>query len=123
MSPLRWTSKSTGQLALALTRGGHPVSADTVGNMLRESGYSLQANVKTTEGTQHPDRDLQFRYLNEKARDFRDVGLPVVSVDAKKKELSGVPSALMHFDGHLQVRDGDVGGFRSLTIPGSWQPR
>ncbi len=89
MSPLRWTCKSTGQLALALTRGGHPVSADTVGNMLRESGYSLQANVKTTEGTQHPDRDLQFRYLNEKAREFRDAGLPVVSVDAKKKELIG----------------------------------
>jgi hypothetical protein len=89
MSPLRWTCKSTGQLALALTRGGHPVSADTVGNMLREAGYSLQANVKTTEGSQHPDRDAQFRYLNEQAREFRDAGLPVVSVDAKKKELIG----------------------------------
>ena len=60
-SPLRWTCKSTGQLALALTRGGHPVSADTVGTMLEEAGYRLQANVKTKEGQQHPDRDAQFR--------------------------------------------------------------
>ena len=89
MSPLRWTCKSTGQLALALTRGGHPVSADTVGTLLRESGYSLQANTKTTEGAQHPDRDAQFHYLNEQVRQFRDAGLPVVSVDAKKKELIG----------------------------------
>ncbi len=89
MSPLRWTCKSTGQLALALTRGGHPVSADTVGSLLHEAGYSLQANVKTTEGAQHPDRDAQFRYLNEQARAFREAGLPVVSVDAKKKELVG----------------------------------
>jgi hypothetical protein len=88
-SPLRWTCKSTGQLALALTRGGHPVSASTVGSMLRESGYSLQANVKTLEGAQHPDRDAQFRYLNEHVRQFRDAGLPVVSVDCKKKELIG----------------------------------
>ena len=89
MSPLRWTCKSTGQLALALTRGGHPVSADTVGTMLRESGYRLQANVKTKEGSLHPDRDAQFRYLNEQAREFRDGGQPVVSMDAKKKELIG----------------------------------
>lgn len=89
MSPLRWTCKSTGQLALALTRGGHPVSADTVGTMLKEAGYRLQANLKTKEGSQHPDRDAQFRYLNEQAREFRDAGLPVVSVDAKKKELIG----------------------------------
>lgn len=89
MSPLRWTCKSTGQLALALTRGGHPVSADTVGTMLKEAGYRLQANLKTKEGSQHPDRDAQFRYLNEQAREFRDAGQPVVSVDAKKKELIG----------------------------------
>ncbi len=88
-SPLRWTCKSTGQLALALTRGGHPVSASTVGTMLHEAGYSLQANAKTKEGSRHPDRDAQFRYLNEQARESRDGGLPVVSVDAKKKELIG----------------------------------
>jgi hypothetical protein len=89
MSPLRWTCKSTGQLALALTRSGHPVSADTVGVMLHDAGYRLQANAKTKEGGQHPDRDAQFRYLNEQVRAFRDAGLPVVSVDAKKKELVG----------------------------------
>ena len=74
-SPLRWTCKSTGQLALALTRGGHPVSASTVGTMLHEAGYSLQANAKTKEGGQHPDRDPQFRYLNEQVRQFREAGL------------------------------------------------
>jgi DNA-binding phage protein len=89
MSPLRWTCKSTGQLALALTRGGHPVSADTVGSLLHEAGFSLQANRKTREGAQHPDRDAQFHYLNEQARSFRDRGLPAISVDAKKKELVG----------------------------------
>ena len=88
-SPLRWTCKSTGQLALALTRGGHRVSASTVGTMLREAGYSLQANAKTKEGSEHPDRDAQFNYLNEHARQFRDAGLPVISVDCKKKELIG----------------------------------
>jgi hypothetical protein len=88
-SPLRWTCKSTGQLALALTRAGHPVSSVTVGVLLREAGYSLQANSKTTEGGQHPDRDAQFHYLNERAREFCAAGLPVVSVDAKKKELIG----------------------------------
>jgi len=89
MSPLRWTCKSTGQLARALTEAGHPVSADVVGDLLHEAGYSLQSNRKTREGRQHPDRDLQFRYLNDQVRAFRDKGLPVVSVDAKKKELVG----------------------------------
>lgn len=89
MSPLRWTCKSTGQLAKTLTEQGHPVSPTTVGMLLKESGYSLQANAKTKEGSQHPDRDAQFRYLNEQARQFRDSGLPLVSVDCKKKELVG----------------------------------
>jgi hypothetical protein len=89
MSPLRWTCKSTGQLALALTRGGHPVSADTVGSMLREAGYSLQANAKLKEGRQHPDRDAQFAYLNEQVKQHQAVGAPVLSIDTKKKELVG----------------------------------
>jgi hypothetical protein len=89
MSPLRWTCKSTGQLALALTRGGHPVSADTVGSILREAGYSLQANAKLKEGKQHPDRDAQFAYLNEQVRRHQAVGAPVLSIDTKKKELVG----------------------------------
>jgi hypothetical protein len=89
MSPLRWTVKSTRTLAQELTRAGHRVSADTVAGLLREEGFSLQANVKRIEGSQHPDRDAQFRYLNEQARAHRDAGQPVISVDTKKKELVG----------------------------------
>jgi transposase len=89
MSPLRWTTKSTRKLAAELTRQGHRVSADTVAGLLREEGFSLQGNAKTIEGAQHPDRDAQFRYLNEQARDHRDAGDPVISVDTKKKELIG----------------------------------
>ncbi|MDI3424095.1 ISAzo13 family transposase [Streptomyces luteolus] len=89
MSPLRWTVKSTRTLARELTRAGHRVGADTVADLLREEGFSLQANTKTIEGSQHPDRDAQFRYLNEQAREHRDAGQPVISVDAKKKELVG----------------------------------
>jgi transposase len=89
MSPLRWTTKSTRNLATELTRQGHPVSADVVADLLREDGFSLQGNTKTLEGKQHPDRDGQFRYLNEQARTHRDAGQPVISVDTKKKELLG----------------------------------
>lgn len=89
MSPLRWTTKSTRRLAVELTRQGHRVSADTVAKLLRREGFSLQANAKTLEGAQHPDRDAQFRYLNEQVREYRDASQPVISVDAKKKELVG----------------------------------
>lgn len=89
MSPLRWTTKSTRNLAGELTGQGHKVSADTVGDLLRGEGFSLQANSKTVEGKQHPDRDAQFRYINEQAKDHIGAGDPVVSVDSKKKELVG----------------------------------
>ena len=89
MSPLKWTSKSTRTIALELTRSGHPVSSVTVGRCLEDMGYTLQANVKTREGTQHPDRDAQFRYLNRQVTTFRRDGSPVISVDTKKKELVG----------------------------------
>ncbi|MFB8183692.1 ISAzo13 family transposase, partial [Streptomyces sp. NPDC055966] len=89
MSPLRWTTKSTRNLADELTRQGHKVSADTVGDLLREAGFSLQANSKTVEGKQHPDRDAQFRYINDRAKDHIGAGDPVISVDSKKKELVG----------------------------------
>jgi hypothetical protein len=88
-SPLRWTCKSTRELAQALTAQGHPVSDDTVGRLLKQQGYRLQRTVKTLEGAQHPDRDAQFRYLNGQARTHLAAGQPVVSVDAKKKELVG----------------------------------
>jgi len=89
MSPLRWTTKSTRTLAGQLTRQGHRICAHTVGDLLREEGFSLQSNAKTLEGRQHPDRDAQFHYLNEQARDHQDGGDPVISVDTKKKELVG----------------------------------
>jgi len=88
-SPLRWTTKSTEKLAGELTAEGHPVSADTVGRLLKEDGYSLQGNAKTVEGHQHPDRDGQFRFINELVREFQTAGEPVISVDTKKKELVG----------------------------------
>ena len=89
MSPLRWTSKSTRTLAAALTGGGHRVSDFVVRRLLHELGYSLQANAKTTEGGQHPDRDAQFCYLNAQAQLHMDNSDPVISVDTKKKELVG----------------------------------
>jgi transposase len=89
MSPLRWTCKSTVQLASALTRQGHPVSARTVGRLLREAGYSLQSNRKTKEGKDHPDRNAQFENINASVLRFQGHGQPVISIDTKKKELVG----------------------------------
>ena len=88
-SPLRWTSKSTGTLARALTKQGHPVSARTVGRLLRKAGYSLQGNRKTKEGDSHVDRNAQFEHINAQAMAFMRRGQPVISVDTKKKELVG----------------------------------
>ncbi|MCA1705098.1 MAG: ISAzo13 family transposase [Actinobacteria bacterium] len=89
MSLLRWTSKSSTKLADELVRKGFAVSSRTVLRLLHQLGYSLQANAKVTEGRQHADRDAQFRYLNDMATAFVDDGQPVISVDAKKKELIG----------------------------------
>jgi hypothetical protein len=89
MSLLVWTTKSTKNLAGALTKGGHPVSDRTVARMLRAQGFSLQANAKVTEGRQHEDRDAQFRYLAGQVAEHAAAGQPVISVDAKKKELVG----------------------------------
>ena len=88
-SPLRWTTKSTRQLAGALTAAAHPASSWTVGQLLRSLDYSLQGARKTIEGTGHPDRDAQFRYINDLAGRFLRARLPVISVDTKKKELVG----------------------------------
>ena len=89
MSPLRWTTKSTRNLAGELTRQGHKVGADTVWDLLRAEGFSLQGNAKTIEGQRHPDRDAQFRYINEQVKDYQGTADPVISVDTKKKELIG----------------------------------
>jgi len=88
-SPLRWTCKSVRKLAGELNRQGHQVSHSSVGSLLRDMNYSLQANRKTMEGAQHPDRDEQFNYINRKARGQQKRGQPVISVDTKKKELVG----------------------------------
>jgi len=88
-SPLRWTCKSTPQLAVELTSQGHPVSASTVWRWLNAAGDSLQSNRKTKEGADHPDRNEQFEYIATTVQDFQERGQPVISVDTKKKELIG----------------------------------
>ena len=90
MSPPRWTTKSLRHLAAELSRQGHKVTAPTVGRLLKESGFSLQGTAKTLEGAQHPDRDAQFRYINEQVKDHQAAGQPVISVDSKKKEQVGM---------------------------------
>ena len=89
MSLLVWTTKSTRNLAGALTASGHPVSDRTVARMLRGMGFSLQANTKVTEGRKHADRDAEFAYLAGQVAAHAGAGQPVISVDAQKKELVG----------------------------------
>ena len=88
-SPLLWTSKSTRKLATELARMGHQVSHMTVSRLLKQLGYSLQANRKMREGADHPDRDAQFLHINKKVRSFQRRKQPVISVDTKKRELVG----------------------------------
>lgn len=87
--PLRWTCKSTRQLADELARQGHEVSHSTVGRLLREQGYSLQSNRKTREGADHPDRNAQFEHIHKRVRSAHRRQQPAISVDTKKKELIG----------------------------------
>ena len=89
MSPLRWTCKSTRQLARELRRQDFQVGPSTVRGLLREMGYSLQANRKTREGRQHPDRDAQFQQINARVSARKRRGEPAISVDTKKKEPLG----------------------------------
>jgi transposase len=89
MSLLRWTSKSMAKLAAELVRQGFKVTDDTVGRILKDLGYSLQAPSKQKEGASHPDRDAQFVYLDGLVRGFAGDDQPVISVDTKKKELVG----------------------------------
>ena len=88
-SPLRWTSKSAAKLAEALRELGHDVVDRTVLRLLKADGYSLQANKKTREGAQHPDRDAQFAHINQTVAEAIKAGQPVISVDTKKRELVG----------------------------------
>lgn len=88
-SPLRWTSKSTRVLSAALTAAGHPISHETVAQLLRSMQYRLQGNRKMEEGDDPPDRDAQFRFINDEVRKALAARRPVISVDTKKKELLG----------------------------------
>ena len=89
MQRLLWTCRSLRNLVKELAAEGHTVSPTVVGNLLRDIGYSLQANSKTREGDQHIDRDAQFRYINARATSLLIANEPVISVDTKKKELVG----------------------------------
>jgi len=86
---LRWTAKSTRKLAAELKRQGYRIGDRKVAQLLHQMGYSLQANAKTLEGRQHPDRNAQFEYVHRQVRQFLEQGQPVISVDTKKKELVG----------------------------------
>ena len=88
-SPLLWTCKSLRNLSEELKAKGHTTNHQTVAELLREMGYSLQANKKTVEGSTSPDRNEQFEYIYRTTKDFHDAGQPVISVDTKKKELVG----------------------------------
>ena len=89
MAPLLWTAKSLRTLAAGLGALGHRICHNVVGDLLRDLGYSLQANRKTREGTNHPDRDAQFGYINDRVKQALAAGEPAISVDTKKKELVG----------------------------------
>ena len=86
---LRWTAKSTRKLAAELKRQGYSIGDRKVAELLHQMGYSLQANSKTLEGKQHPDRNAQFEHVHTQVKQFLEQGLPVISVDTKKKELVG----------------------------------
>jgi hypothetical protein len=89
MTPIRWVCHSTRDLARELQRQGFQVSSTKVGQLLRSQGYSLQANRKTVEGKQHPDRDAQFQHIAARVKAFQRTGQPAISVDTKKKEPLG----------------------------------
>jgi transposase len=88
-SPLVWCTKSLRNIAGALQSMGHTISHNAVGTILKEKGYSLQANRKTHEGGNHPDRDMQFEFINNQVKSYIKEGQPVISIDCKKKELIG----------------------------------
>jgi Rhodopirellula transposase DDE domain len=89
MSEAKYVRRSLGALSAALAALGHPASPSTVAELLRPMGYHLYVNVKRFTGPDHPDRDRQFRYLQGQVERFRERGLPIISVDTKKKELIG----------------------------------
>jgi hypothetical protein len=131
-SPLRWTCKSLRRLAAALQAQGHAVSHTLVGEILKDRGFSLQGNRKTTEGASHPDRDAQFGYINTEVKEALAENQPAISVDTKKKELvgdfknngreyrpKGDPEAVRVHD--FLIKDHDTAAFAVNTIRRWWQ--
>jgi len=117
MSPLKWTLKSTRRIAQELARRGHRVSAMSVWSLVDSLGYSLQANQRTKEGGDHPDRDSQFRYIAFQVKAFEKTGDPVVSVDTKKRELVGdFKNAGRRYQRKGQPRQVGAYDFRSLAL-------
>ncbi len=119
MSPLRWTCKSTRTLAWELTKRWHPVSHEKVAQLLREAGYSLRGNRRTEEGADHPDRDAQFRHINQAVRKALAQGWPVISVGTKKKELVGT----FEKGGRQWPQQGKGGRVKGQGFPGPEVPR
>ena len=119
MSPLRWTLKSTRQLATALGEMGHQISHAVVALLLHEMGYSLQATAKTVEGAQHEDRNEQFEHINRMAGERLAAGQPVISVDCKKKELVNGRKANAGREWHRkgQPEHVDVHDFPDKNVP------
>lgn len=113
MSPLRWTCKSTRSLAGELSRQGFRISRTKVRELLRSQGYSLQANRKTVEGKQHPDRDAQFEHISRRVRAYQRSGQPVISIDTKKKE----PLGNMKNPGRTYRRKGDPKKVKTHDFP------
>lgn len=113
MSPLRWTCKSTRTLAAELSHQGFEISGNTVGRLLRSCGYSLQANRKTVEGKQHPDRDAQFKHIDRRVRAFQRSGQPAISIDTKKKE----PLGKMKNPGRTYRRKGEPERVKTHDFP------
>ena len=113
MSPLRWTCKSTRTLADELSRVGFSVSTNTVGRLLHECGYSLQANRKTIEGKNHPDRDAQFLHISRRVRAFQRARQPAISIDTKKKE----PLGKLKNPGRTYRRKGDPEKVKTHDFP------
>lgn len=106
-SDVRWTNKSTRNLATALSQMGHPLSHQSVATRLRQLRYSLQGNKKNIEGQRHPDRHAQYEYIQARILDFTEREQPWISVDAKKKKTSATTKIL--------ARSGDPKGSRNKS--------
>jgi hypothetical protein len=119
VSGVKWSRRSTRKLAEELTRRGHPVGADTVGRLQREMGFSLRANVKNLSGKRHPHRERQFQYIRKKRREAFREGIPVLSVDTKKKEIIAnfYNAGRIWRDQPREVCDHD---FPSEELPRAW---